>query len=125
MDAESFIQAMRPLLKTNGFKKSNATWRKDQGESIAVFNVQNSPWGGGVYYVNIGAYFRALGDDTSPTENKCHVSVRLEVEEPSLVVAAAMEWFKSRASLREAAFFAEADSKKGLVFKELRNAAVT
>ncbi len=125
MDAESFIQAVRPLLKTYGFKKSNATWRKDQGESIAVLNVQKSQWGGDVYYVNIGAYFRALGNDTSPTENKCHVRVRLDVEEPSLVVAAAMEWFQSRATLREAALLAEADSKKGLVFKELRNAAVT
>ncbi|MCW5643429.1 MAG: DUF4304 domain-containing protein [Rhodoferax sp.] len=109
MIAESFIEAVRPLPKTYGFKKSNATWLKDQGESIAVFNVQKSQWGGGVYYVNIGAYFRALGNDISPTENKCHVRVRLDIQEPFLVVAAAMEWFELRASLREAALLAEAD----------------
>jgi hypothetical protein len=125
MDADSFIEAVKPLLKVHGFKKTNATWRKDQDESIAVFNVQKSPWGGGRYYINIGTYFRALGSDTSPTENKCHVSVRLEVEEPSSVVEKAMQWFESRALLKNAALLAEADSKKGLVFKELRNAAVT
>jgi hypothetical protein len=125
MDAELFIETVQPLLKAYGFKKSNATWRKDQGESIAVFNVQKSQWGGGRYYVNIGTYFRALGNDASPTENNCHVIVRLEVQEPSLVVAAAMAWFESRASLKSAALLAETDSKKGLVFKELRNAAVT
>lgn len=125
MDADTFIEIVKPLLKVHGFKKTKATWRKDQDESIAVFNVQKSPWGGGRYYVNIGTYFRALGSDQSPTENNCHVSVRLEVEEPSLVVENAMKWFSARAFLKKAALLAEADSKKGLVFKELRNAAVT
>lgn len=125
MDADLFIQDIGPLLKQSGFKKSNSTWRKDQGESIAVFNVQKSQWGAGTFYINLGVYFRAYGDEASPTENTCHVRVRLPVEEASAVVAAAVDWFGARVSLQDAAILAEADSKKGLVAKELRNAAAT
>ena len=123
MNADTFIKAVTPLLKEQGFKKSNATWRKDHGKRVAVFNVQKSQWGGGTYYINLGMYFRAFGEDTLPVENKCHVQVRLPVEMPSAVVAAAIEWFEARASLQDAARLAETDSRKGLVFKELRNAA--
>ncbi len=125
MDAESFKKAVSPLLKAHGFKKSSATWRKDQGESIAVFNVQKSQWGGGTYYVNIGTYFRELAANPSPTENECHVQVRLEIEDPTAIVAAAIEWFQARARLQSAVSLAESDSKKGLVFKELRHAIAT
>lgn len=125
MDADSFKQAVQPLLKAHGFKKSGVTWRREQGESIAVFNVQKSGWGGGTYYVNIGAYFHALGNEQSPTENRCHVRVRLDVEDPSKAVTAAIDWFKARETLQLAASLAEADSKKGLVLKELRNVTAT
>ena len=124
MDAESFKEAVHPLLKAYGFKKSNATWRKSQVESIAVFNVQKSPWGDGSFYVNLGTYFHALGDQLSPTENKCHVQVRLEIKDPSKAVQAAIEWFQARAELQSAKSFAESDAKKGLVFKELRQSLV-
>jgi hypothetical protein len=123
MDAESFIASIHPLLKASGFRKSNATWRKDQGESVAVFNVQKSAWGGGAYYLNMGVYFHALGSEASPTENKCHVQRRLDVDSPASVVEAATEWFHARASLQCAALLAEADSKKGLVFHAVRTAA--
>ena len=122
MDAESFVKSVHPLLKAVGFRKSSATWRKDQGESVAVFNVQKSPWGGGTYYLNIGVYFRALGSEVLPTENKCHVQRSLDVDEPATVVAAATEWFDDRISLQAAALLAEADSKKGLVFHAVRTA---
>jgi hypothetical protein len=119
MDADKFIKSVGPLLKEQGFKKASATWRKDQGESVAVFNIQKSQWGGGACYVNLGVYFRDLGDDSSPTENKCHVRVRLRVGKPSAVVAAAIQWFAARASLQDARQLAKADSKRGLVLKEL------
>ncbi|MCK7629189.1 DUF4304 domain-containing protein [Shewanella sp. JNE10-2] len=125
MDAELYIQDIGPLLKQNGFKKSNFTWRKDYGESIAVFNIQKSQWDRGTFYINFGVYFRAYGDEASPTENKCHVRIRIPVAEASAVVVAAVEWFEARASLQDAAVLAEADSKNGLVVKELRNAAAT
>ena len=123
LGADAFIKLLSPLLKQQGFKKSNSTWRRDQGESTAVFNVQKSQWDGGRYYINIGTYFRAFGSDAAPTENKCHVRVRLSVDEPSNVVPAAMDWFEARKSVEAAAKLAETDSKRGLVFKELRSAA--
>lgn len=122
MTAASFILAISPLLKEHGFKKSNATWRRVQSESIAVLNVQKSSWGGGDYYINLGVYFSAIGSLINPTENKCHVQVRLEIEDPKLVVENAMSWFSARAHLRDAAQLAESDSKKGLVVKEVRSA---
>lgn len=120
MDAETFKKAVHPLLKAQGFTKSGATWRKRQEESIAVFNVQKSQWGGGTYYVNVGTHFLKLGEDPSPTHNKCHVQRRLELAEPEVVVESALQWFRDRAALQSAAALAESDSKKGLVFKELR-----
>ena len=125
MDSEAFIKAISPLLKQQGFTKSNTTWRKTQGESTAVFNVQKSQWDSTNYYINLGVYFRAFGNDTSPTENKCHVRVRLPIEEPKVMISNAMAWFQARASLQDAAMLAEADSTKGVVFKELRSASAT
>ena len=120
MDADSFKAAVAPLLKFHRFKKTGATWRREQDESIAVFNVQKSSWGGGDYYVNLGVYFRAIGIESAPTENRCHVRSRLDVAEPSSVVAEAISWFDDRSTLADARALAESDSKKGLVFKELR-----
>lgn len=125
MDVETFIKEIAPQLKQLGFKKANTTWRKNQGESIAVFNVQKSQWGGGVYYLNLGVYFGAFGSEESPTENKCHVRTRIPIAEPSVVIEAAIVWLQARASLQAAKQLAEADSKQGLVFKGLRDASVT
>jgi hypothetical protein len=72
--------------------------------------------------VNLGVYFPELGSDPAPTENKCHVQVRLEIEEPTVVVTKASNWFTLRSRLQDAAKLAEEDSQKGLVFKEVRNA---
>ena len=123
MDAESFKASVHPLLKAHGFKRNGATWRREQDESIAVFNVQKSGWGGGVFYINVGVYFRAIGPEVAPTENRCHVRTRLEFGEPSLVQTTAISWFDARATLAQARALAEQDSKHGLVFKELRNFA--
>jgi len=121
LDVESFISAITPLLKTHGFKKKGSTWRREQKESIAVFNVQKSQWGGGAYYINAGTYFPELGDETSPTENKCHVRRRLEIEEPSEVINKAIAWFEERASIERAKSLAESDATKGLVSSKLRS----
>lgn len=122
MDAETFKKVIHEPLKALGFKKSSATWRLQQAGSIAVLNVQKSSWGGGTFYVNLGVYFPEIGSDPAPTENKCHVQVRMEIEDPHVVVQKAASWFAERAQLLDAARLAESDSKKGLVFKEVRNA---
>src|SRR5258705_1657189 len=69
-------QALAPALKLRGFKKSGATWRKEGGEAIGVLNLQGSQWGPS-FYVNLGVYFRALGDRDKPIEYHCHVRTRL------------------------------------------------
>ena len=123
MTAEMFIAAIAPLLKARGFNKARATWRRVQPESVAVFNVQKSPWGGGVFYLNVGVYFSALGTARAPTENACHVQWRLELDAPARLAEEAVAWFDARASLPDAARLAEDDATKGLVCKEVRGAA--
>lgn len=120
MTAENYIKVLSPLLKGHGFSKSNSTWRKDQGESIAVINLQKSQWGNDDFYINLGIYFYAFGKDSAPTENKCHVRIRLPVEEPTAMASAAIKWFQERASLQGAIALAEEDSRRGFVFKQLR-----
>lgn len=122
MDADSFKKLINQPLKALGFKKTGATWRLRQEGSVAVLNIQMSSWGGGTFHVNLGVYFPELGSDPAPTENKCHVQVRLEIEEPTVVVTKASNWFTLRSRLQDAAKLAEEDSQKGLVFKEVRNA---
>jgi len=70
-------QALAPALKQRGFKKSGATWRRGSGDAIEVLNLQGSQWGPS-FYVNLGVYFRALGDRDQPTEYQCHVRTRLD-----------------------------------------------
>src|SRR5262245_38923985 len=69
-------QALAPALKQRGFKKSGATWRKWSAEAIGVLNLQGSQWGPS-FYINLGVYFRALGDRDQPTECHCHIRTRL------------------------------------------------
>lgn len=120
MDAETFKKQIRQPLKERGCKKSGATWRLQQTGSVAVLNVQKSSWGGGGFYVNLGVYFPEIGADPAPTENKCHVQARLEIEDPHVVAEKAARWFAERSRLPDAARLAESDSKKSLVFKEVR-----
>jgi hypothetical protein len=121
MDAELFKSEIAFFLKPCGFKKKGGTWWHPQPESVAVFNVQKSRWGDGMYFVNIGTYFRALGGEKSPPAYRCHVQTRLEIGDPSSVAQLALSWFEQRACLQNARALAESDSSKGMVLKELRN----
>ena len=125
MDAELFKKSIAPMLRANGFKRTGATWRNAQAESIAVLSVHKSRWGSGDFAVNLGIYFRALGNDASPTDNRCHVQFRLYPDEPSAVVAMALTWFRDRADLRKAAKLEASEAAKGLVYKEVRAADAT
>lgn len=122
MNAEEFVKAIHPILRSQRFSRTGKTWRRDQGESVAVLSVQKSPWGDGMYYVNVGMYFRAFGGDRLPTANKCHVQTRIDVAAPVDVLAEATKWFDARSTLAEAARLSALDAKRGLVFKELLDA---
>jgi hypothetical protein len=69
-------QALAPALKRLGFKKSGATWRKGCSNAIVVLNIQGSQWGP-TFYINLGIYFRELGELIEPNECVCHVRTRL------------------------------------------------
>jgi len=124
LSVEQFIDELAPLLKEHGFKKERLNWRKGHGPSIAVLNVQVSPWGDRSYYVNVGVYLKALGTEARPTHNRCHVQQRLQVEAPALVVSAALSWFTARLDFPELAALHRNGGLvgKGLVFKEVLRA---
>jgi hypothetical protein len=118
--ADEFIAQIKPELKLSGYKKYNQTWRKNNKESISVFNVQKSQWDDCSFYVNVGVYYKKLGNDLKPTENLCHVQSRINTDDWGTVVITALSWLRQRESLSDAKLLAEDDSKKGLVVKELR-----
>jgi hypothetical protein len=124
MKVEHFAEALAPLLKDLGFKKQRFNWRKDLDESIAVLNVQISSWGDRSYYVNVGIYLKALGEEVSPPHNRCHVQGRLSVETPEAVAAAAQAWFAARSNLQALAALHRVGGLQGngLVFKEVVSA---
>jgi hypothetical protein len=69
-------QALASTLKLRGFKKAGATWRRESSEAISVLNLQGSQWGPS-FYINLGVYFRALGERNQPAEHHCHIRIRL------------------------------------------------
>lgn len=68
-------RAMAPCLKSAGFLKQGATWRRASPSTIAVLNLQGSQWGP-AFYVNLGIYLRELGAEERPAERRCHVRLR-------------------------------------------------
>jgi hypothetical protein len=74
-------------LRSAGFTKKARSWRRNVDKTIQVINLQKSSFGDRLY-VNLGVYVRALGPETSPPHNRCHVQVRLErVADPARQLA--------------------------------------
>jgi hypothetical protein len=86
--------------------------------------VQISRWGDRSYYVNIGVYFKALGEELAPVEYRCHVRQRLAAEQPESVAREALAWFGERANLQLLAQLHNSGRLmgKGLVAKEVLHA---
>ena len=81
--------AIAPQLKSAGFAKKARTWWRRTGETIHVLNLQKSSFGERLY-VNLGVYLTALGAESSPPHNRCHVQARLEcVADPAREAAIA------------------------------------
>lgn len=66
-----------PGLKALGFKKKARTWTRETPDAFQVVDLQKSAFGEQVY-VNVAVYLKALGDETSPPEHRCHIRARLE-----------------------------------------------
>jgi len=118
----AFLNEVTALLKARHFKKKRTTWHLDQGEVIAVFNVQTSQWDNDNYYINVGVYLKNLGRRLEPPECECHVRNRIDPEEKSAsqIVVKAMRWFQERATTAEVKARAVADSRRAFVrFNEI------
>ena len=72
-----FASRLAPMFKAKGFRKTSATWRRDCDRLTQVFNIQKSQWGD-QFYLNLGIYLRGLGNESRPTEYRCHVRCRAE-----------------------------------------------
>lgn len=68
---------LKPILKEAGYKKKGATWHYQDEEFIRVLNIQGSQWSTS-FYLNLGIYIRALGGESTPAENKCHIRQRID-----------------------------------------------
>lgn len=71
-NSKQLQKAFVSALNQRGFTKTGATWRKASADVISVLNLQGSQWKPS-FYINLGVYFRALGDSDKPAEYDCHV----------------------------------------------------
>jgi hypothetical protein len=69
--------ALGQALKTHGFKKKYRTWYLELDETILVVNLQKSQWSR-LFYINLGVWLKALGEEKFPKEYHCHINGRLE-----------------------------------------------
>ena len=99
MTKEDFVKSIAPMLRQTGFKKDRLTWRHEYPETIAVFNIQGSQWSAD-FYLNMGIYLKAIGENSAPCENHCHLRSRLNPEgkEVSEVYAELMAWVEKNST---------------------------
>lgn len=75
-EKRDLVNAIAPTLKLHGFKKKDATWHRTSAGFIQTFNVQGSQWSKS-FYLNLGIYIGALGQETNPPEYRCHIRNRV------------------------------------------------
>jgi Domain of unknown function (DUF4304) len=59
-----------------GFRKKGSSWYCHEPQAILVIDPQKSQYGA-QYFLNLGIYWRALGAETSPREERCHMRGRI------------------------------------------------
>lgn len=94
---EQLIECFKSFFKQYKFKKTGTNWRKSTGELIFVLNIQGSQWSKEDYYINVGIYIKALGEDQNPAEYKCHIRSRIDESNKScnLLCNEILEWFET------------------------------
>ena len=66
IDKEKLISEITAPLKSMGYKKRSNTWIKQSDSEMNVFiviNIQGSQFDKKDYYVNLGVYIQALGQN--------------------------------------------------------------
>jgi len=77
MDSRKQIEeALRPLLKGAGYRKSKLSWHKSSETAVTVLNVQKSAWGDS-YYINCAVSLLGLNPNPKPPEYECHIRARI------------------------------------------------
>jgi hypothetical protein len=76
-EKEDLVNTLHASLKLAGFKKRSLSWYLDGKDTIVVVNLQRSDWSK-FYYINIGIWLKALGDELFPKHNKCPMDWRVE-----------------------------------------------
>jgi hypothetical protein len=73
-------RALAAVLKEAGYKKKGQNWWLTKDETILVVNLQRGPWGGDLFYINLGVYLKRLGSLPTPKEYECHIRSRVDPE---------------------------------------------
>ena len=128
-------EALAPLFKHHGFRKSALTWHKRGADVISVFHVEKNRWGADRYSFHLGAYLRSFGHEESPPHYRCPVKLTLDglLPDPrvldrvsdfedrsvnvsdrlsqitSLVSAYALPWLERHSGIRELAVLMRSD----------------
>ena len=66
-------QAITPV----GFKKKGSAWYCQEAEAVLVISPQRSQYGLR-YYLNLGVYWRILGEKMTPKVRECQLRSRIE-----------------------------------------------
>ena len=74
------------VLKPAGFKRKSDTWYSSRHDTVLILNLQKSTFGQ-QYYVNLGVWLKALGENETPKENHCHVRCRWKATMPDVDAA--------------------------------------
>jgi hypothetical protein len=81
MNSSIVLEWLNSALEEEGFVRVRKSWYRDSAETIAVVNLDKSPYGG-QFYVNLAASAKALAASSRPAEHHCHFRVRLDALSP-------------------------------------------
>ena len=77
IDKKTFKKSIAAPLETAGFVKKGQSWYLDGKEAIAVVNLQKYNFDE-LYFINMGIWLKALGENAFPQEYLCHICLRAE-----------------------------------------------
>jgi Domain of unknown function (DUF4304) len=77
IDKKTFKRAIAVPLERAGFVKKGQSWYLNGKDTIIVVNLQKCDWDE-LYFINIGIWLKAFGEESFPQDNKCHLSYRAE-----------------------------------------------
>lgn len=81
IDKKTFKKLLGAPLESAGFIKKGQSWYLNGEDTIVVVNLQKCDWGEW-YFINIGIWLKALGEEVFPQAHRCHLSHRLEAYFP-------------------------------------------